>query len=152
MIHNVKRELLTHNEKMAEEIDNLRQQLDEEFNKKIDKAEYIEFKATQMKLLEQKTDLTEVQSALNACQSDIFNRFLEYKEEIKGSTRAHENEIFNLLSKKANLTDIHKALKSKISQEDLTKLIQKKASLQEIIDLEKKLDAAIDFIDKKVNL
>ena len=50
--------------------------------------------------------------------------------------RQHENEIFSLLSKKANLTDIHKALKNKISHEDLNTLIQKKAGINQIIELE----------------
>ena len=43
MVHNVKRELTSHFEKMVEDIDLLRQQLDEEFNKKVDKKDFIEF-------------------------------------------------------------------------------------------------------------
>jgi len=49
----------------------------------------------------------------------MSNRFLEYKEELQNTLRSHENDIFNLLSKKANLTDIHKALKNKLNKEDI---------------------------------
>ena len=60
MVHNVKRELTAHFEKIVEDMDLLRQQLDEEFNKKLDKQEFIEDKTKTMQFLEQKTDLNEV--------------------------------------------------------------------------------------------
>ena len=84
---------------------------------------------------------------MNACQADISNRFLEYKEQVKNTISSHENEIFNLLSKKANLTDIHKALKNKINSEDLTRLIQKKAGVTDIVELEQRINKAVAFID-----
>ena len=102
--------------------------------------------------LELKTDLSEVQNALNACQADISNRFLEYKEDVKAMVRSHENEIFNLLSKKANLADVHKAMKSKLSQEDLASILQKKAGMNRVVELEQKIAQAVEFVDKKVNL
>ena len=99
--------------KLLEDFESLRKTLEELLNKKLDKKEFVDFRGKWSNELDQKVDLSEVQNALNASQSDISSRFIEFKEEIKTVIRGHENEIFGLMNKKANISDVNSALSTK---------------------------------------
>ncbi len=60
--------------------------------------------------LDNKTDLVEVQTALNQCQSEISNRFQNYKDEIRGLIRNQESEIAHILATKCDILDVNEKL------------------------------------------
>lgn len=58
-------------------------------------------------LLESKTDLHEVQEALNIFTSDVSRRFSNMKEDFAQIIKAHEDEMVAALKKKASVADLN---------------------------------------------
>lgn len=138
--------------KLLEDFENLRKTMEELLSKKLDKKELIDFKGKIGKDLEQKVDLTEVQAALNSSQSDISSRFIEFKEEIKTIIRGHENEIFSLMNKKANVSDVNSALSTKADSNLVQSLMNQKLNLSEFEDIRKLVERLGKDVDEKPNL
>jgi len=138
--------------KLLEDFENLRRNMEELLNKKLEKKEFVEFRAKFGNELEQKVDLSEVQNALNSSQSDISSRFIEFKEEIKTIFRGHENEIFGLMNKKANISDVNSALTTKADNNLVQNLINQKLNIGEFEDIRKLVERMAREIDEKLSL
>ena len=138
--------------KLLEDFENMRKTMEELLSKKLDKKELIEFRGKVSKDLEQKVDLSEVQAALNSSQSDISSRFIEFKEEIKTVIRGHENEIFGLMNKKANVSDVNSALSTKADSNLVQSLINQKLNISEYDEIRKLVERIGKDVDEKPNL
>lgn len=101
---------------------------------------FSEFKARVLAALDEKVDLSEVQTALNSSQSDLSARFQEYKEDIKALFRTHEADCFALLNKKANLTDVNAALAAKADNGVVQNILNSKVGSGEFENLRKILE------------
>ena len=138
-------------DKLNDELEYIKKGLDEIISKKIDKKELAELKTKILSQIDNKVDLNEVQNALNTCQSDLSGRFIEYKDEIKSIIRTQENEIFNILNKKANLADVSAALGTKADANALHTLLNQKISCGDFEEFKRKLDYLMSTVDDKCN-
>ena len=138
-------------DKLNDELEHIKKGLDDIISKKIDKKELSEVKAKILSQIDNKVDLIEVQNALNTCQSDLSGRFVEYKDEMKNSIRTHENEIFNLLSKKANLADVSAALGNKADSNNLQTLLNQKINSGDFEEFKRKLEYLMLTLEDKCN-
>ncbi|EGR31387.1 hypothetical protein IMG5_110920 [Ichthyophthirius multifiliis] len=118
---------------------------------KLEKSEFLEALSNQNKILDQKTDISEVQNALNQCQQDMSERFLEFQEEIKGIILQNMNENVEILDKKANLCDVQLLLKEKADLNTIQALVSTKVSAQEVEDLRIKSEKAYKECENKLN-
>ena len=146
-----KKEIQLTIDKHSDELEYMKKALDELTSKRIDKKDLTELKAKLLSQLDSKVDLIEVQNALNTCQSDLSGRFVEYKDEIKNIVRTHENEIFNLLSKKANLADVNAALSTKADSNVLLSQLSQKISSGDFEEFKRKLDYLMSSTEGKCN-
>ena len=94
--NNSKKEFSKEIKTLIEENEIFYKKIEEINSRKMDKKEFFDFKSNILIQFEEKVDLSEVQNALNTCQSDISSRFVEFKEEIKGLTRSFENDILTV--------------------------------------------------------
>ena len=135
-------------DRLFAELEDMKKIVEDIITRKLEKKDLAEFKAKITAQLDGKVDLVEVQSALNTCQSDISVRFMEYKEEVKNLIRNHESEIFNLLSKKANLSDVNAALANKVDSSVVNQLISQKPGYNEIEDMRRRIEQMLKEDDK----
>lgn len=149
---NLKKEVEKDLLRLIEDFDVLRKSLEDNSLKKLDKKEFNDYKTKIVLQLDEKVDLLEVQNALNASQSDISARFIEYKDEIKTLIRNHENEIFNLLNKKANLNDVNVALNSKADNSIIQNILNSKIGAGDFENIAKTIDKILKEIDEKVGV
>jgi DNA-binding IscR family transcriptional regulator len=146
-----KKEIQIITDKLSDDVDNLRKHMDDIMIKKLDKKEYSEWKAKVLAQIDGKVDLSEVQTALNACQSDIGRSFQEYKDEFKSLFRNQENEMFNLLSKKANLSEINAALTTKADTSLFNSIVGQKIGAPEFEELKRKIEYVLTTNEEKCN-
>jgi hypothetical protein len=146
-----KKELQLVTDRLFADIEELKKTVDDLITRKVEKKEFIESRAKIFSELEGKVDLPEVQGALNSCQADISARFTEFREEVKNMVRNHENEIYTLLSKKANLSDLNSALQGKADGSSIHALLSGKASVLEFDDLKRKIEQIAHLLDEKIN-
>lgn len=149
---NLKKEIEKDLVRLIEDFDVLRKSVDENTLKKLDKKEFNDYKTKIVLQIDEKVDLLEVQNALNASQSDISARFIEYKDEIKTLIRNHENEMFNLLNKKANLSDVNVALNSKADNSIIQNILNSKIGAGDFENIAKTIDKILKEIDEKVGI
>lgn len=138
--------------KLLEDFEGLRRSMEEMLNKKLEKKDFLDFRNKLSNELEQKVDLSEVQAALNTSQSDISSRFVEFKEEIKTLIRGHENEVFSLMNKKANISDVNAALNAKADNNLVQSLMNHKLNISEFEDIRKLVEKLAHEIDEKPNV
>ncbi|EAR84714.1 hypothetical protein TTHERM_00637160 (macronuclear) [Tetrahymena thermophila SB210] len=148
----VQSDLMQEIDKVYNELDEVRKQIDDVSSLKIDKKEHGEFKSKVMGILEDKVDLSEVQQALNVCQADISARFVEYKEEMKLKLKNVEGDILNAVSKKANLQDIQDILNSKVDASMVQQIISKRANSKEVEALRVIVDKISVDIEEKLTV
>jgi hypothetical protein len=146
-----KKEVQGITDRLFSELDEIRKAVEDLITRKVEKKEWAEIKAKLVTELEGKVDLVEVQNALNTCQADISARFSEYREEVKNMVRSHENEIYTMLSKKANLADMNTALANKADVSTVHALLGQKTSNLEYEDLKRKLDQFVHLVEDKVS-
>ena len=146
-----KKEIQLTIDKLSDELEYMKKGLDELISKKTDKKDLAELKTKLLSQIDSKVDLNEVQNALNTCQSDLSGRFVEYKDEIKNIVRTHENEIFNLLSKKANLADINAALSTKADSNLLQNQLSQKINSVDFEEFKRRLDYLMSAVEEKCN-
>ena len=113
-------------ERMGSSIDELMKELDYIKAAKVEKREMDVWVESLKRDLEPKVDLHEVQSALNACQTDIQNRVHDLREEVLSqfkdldeSRGGRENEVERLeqfLSEKVDQSVLNEQLQDKASQ------------------------------------
>lgn len=151
MVAASKREIQIQTEKLEEEMEKIRKFAEELNTKKIDKKDLNEIRTKFMASLETKVEISEVQNAINTSQQDISARFFEYKEEMKAILRENENEIFNLLSKKANISDVNAALSNKVDSAVIQNLLGHKLNMNEVDDLKRKIATIVGAFDEKAS-
>lgn len=66
-----------------------------------------------------KVDLEEVQSSLNACQSDTASKLMSLREEVLSAIRLQNASIMEEVAKKANHIDVKRAIATKVESEDI---------------------------------
>ena len=76
---------------------------------------------------------------------------MEYKEEVKNAIRNQETELFNLLGRKANLSDLNTALAAKADNSIVQSLINQKISINEFDDIRKLVEKLCRELEEKVN-
>jgi len=148
--NNAKKELQLTTDTLAEDIERLRRELEEILAKKVDKKEFSHTKAKLQSFIEGKADIAEIQNTIDSWQSDINLRFKENKEEIKSLLKEQENEVYNILNKKANLSDLTTGLSSKVDMNLLNSLLHKKADFQDFDALKQKFSKMIQTVDDTV--
>ncbi|KAL4493978.1 hypothetical protein ABPG72_021995 [Tetrahymena utriculariae] len=152
LLANYKKEIQKEIQYLLDDLETLKKEFNENFLLKLDKNEFIDFRVKVLNSLEEKTDLMEVQNALNACQSDISQRFLELKDEIKNYIGENEANLLQILDKKANFVDVQQALSQKADNTNVLNLLATKVSSQEIEDMRKMVEKVFRECEDKVNL
>lgn len=148
--NNAKKELQLTTDTLAEDIERLRRELEEILSKKVDKKEFSHTKSKLQSLIEGKADIAEIQNTIDSWQSDINLRFKENKEEIKSILKEQENELYDIMNKKANLSDLTGALSTKVDMNVLNSLLHKKADFQDFDSLRQKFNKMIQTVDDTV--
>ncbi|CAD8126069.1 unnamed protein product [Paramecium sonneborni] len=146
-------------ERIVQQVDQMKIEINDQQQLFIKKPE-LETKVNQINLLlEQKSDLIEVQNALNTQQIDIAQRFQEFKDEVRTVLELQGNEFYQLINKKANHSEIMQQLSGKIDMETLILHTEDKVPLKDFhqhmslieniaVDLGKKQDATT-FLEYK---
>ncbi|CAD8076005.1 unnamed protein product [Paramecium primaurelia] len=146
-------------ERIVQQINSIKIEINDQQQLFIKKPE-LDTKINQIHLqFELKSDLIEVQNALNTQQIDIAQRFQEFKDEVRTVLELQGNEFYQLINKKANHTEIMSILQNKIDMDILVQHTQDKVPLKDFhqhmslieniaVDLGKKQDA-ITFVEYK---
>ena len=103
----LKQELYNEIQRLEEKNNQLRGQISEAQRSKSD---FAALETKLMELLDTKTDLNEVQDALNAFSTDISRKFSNMKEDFTQLIKAHEDEVLTALKKKASMADLNGAV------------------------------------------
>ncbi len=78
-----KQELILESNKMGNEIDRMRREIDDLDARKANGRDLMDTKQKLISLFEPKVDLSEVQTALTTCQTNMTNRLADFKDDIK---------------------------------------------------------------------
>lgn len=150
--NNAKKELQLTTDSLAEDLQRIRREVEEGLSKKIDKKEWSNSKSKLAAQLEAKADLMEVQNVIDTWQNDLNIKFKEHREEFKNMIRDHENELYNVVSKKANVSDVNSALNGKIDTVVANGLLNEKVDLHDFDVLRQKITKIAQVVEESVQV
>lgn len=145
-----KKELQLTVERFSEDLDRIRREIDDGLAKKLDKKEWTQAKTKLVADIDAKADLKEVQVVIDKCQNEMDLQFKEYKDQFKGLVRDHEDEIYNLLSKKANLSDLNAALVNKADMSIFHSVANQKVDAEDFEALRRKIEKLAQNVENSV--
>lgn len=88
----------------------LREALEGTHKNKLDTTQLDDLSAKFQEQLDSKTDLGEVQDALNNFSADISRKFTNMREDFNQIIKEHEDDVLTALKKKASLADLNNAI------------------------------------------
>jgi hypothetical protein len=138
--------------KAMDEWHSARIKIENELSQKVRKADLIDFKNEVNKRIEPKVEIGEVQSALNALQTEIANRLVNTKIELQNTIGANQEYVSHQLSKKLDNEELHNILTSKVDSHQLHQLLELKSNRCDVESFRDTIDRVIREIDSKATL
>ena len=87
-----KQELVLETNKMISDLERMKREIDELDQRKANARDLMDTKQKLIALFEPKVDLSEVQTALTTCQTNLTNRLADFKDDIKAQFRHLEGK------------------------------------------------------------
>lgn len=137
--------------KAIDELHASRIKLEHEISQRVRKGDLVEFKNEISTLLDPKVELSEVQKALDALQTEIANRLVNTKVELQNNLSSAQEYFNHQLAKKCNADEVNEMLSCKVDSHHNQQLLELKANKSDIDAMKGTIDRIIREVDCKVN-